>query len=79
MVQAIVDLSDNSNYILNLIKAKYNLKDKSSAIDRLAEEYALDFLEFELRPEYAKRLQEIRKGEKIKVKDVKAYFSSMRE
>jgi hypothetical protein len=39
MVQAIIDISDRSNRVLNLIKAKYGLGDKSYAIDRLTLEY----------------------------------------
>jgi hypothetical protein len=79
MVQAIVDICADANYVINLIKAKYGLKDKSEAIDRLAAEYARDNLDFELRPEYVKRLREIEKESKVKVKDAHGYFASMRE
>ncbi len=79
MVQAIVDIGADANYVINIVKAKYGLKDKSEAIDRLAAEYARDNLEFELRPEYARRLKEIEKESKIKVKDARGYFASMRE
>ncbi len=79
MVQAIVDIGADANYVINIVKAKYGLKDKSEAIDRLAAEYARDNLEFELRPEYVRRLKEIEKESKIKVKDARGYFASMRE
>ena len=79
MVQAIVDIGTDTNYVINLIKAKYGLKDKSEAIDRLAAEYARDSLDFELRPEYVKRLREIEKERTVKVKDAVGYFASMRD
>ncbi|HLC48287.1 MAG TPA: hypothetical protein VJI13_04405 [Candidatus Norongarragalinales archaeon] len=39
MVQAIIDISDRANRVLNLVKAKYDLQDKSDAIEKLASEY----------------------------------------
>jgi hypothetical protein len=33
MKQARVKMSDRTNQILNIVKAKYNLKDKSAAIE----------------------------------------------
>ena len=37
MVKAIIDISKDSNRILNIIKAEYDLKTKSEAIEKLAE------------------------------------------
>ena len=45
MVKAVIDIKEETNRILNIIKAKYGLKDKSSAIDKLCEEYAKEILE----------------------------------
>jgi len=78
MVQALVDISDDANYIINLVKAKYRLRDKSQAIDRMAEEYGKELLEPELRSEFIKRLRKIEKEKTIKINDVDEYFSSMR-
>jgi hypothetical protein len=39
MVQAIITIDDRTNRILNIIKAKYGLKDKSAAINQMAAEY----------------------------------------
>lgn len=33
MIQARVKISDRTNQVLNIVKAKYNLKDKSAALD----------------------------------------------
>ena len=67
MVQAIINISDHSNRILNIIKARYGLKDKSKAIDMMAERYEEALLEPELRPEYIKKALKIHAQPSIKV------------
>lgn len=65
--------------MLNVIKAKYRLRDKSAAIDRMAEEYGDEHLE--VRPEYWAKLKRISKQKKIKIggaKQITEYFESMR-
>ena len=51
MVQAIIDIEDHTNRILNMIKAKFGLKDKSAAINMMAQHYEQELLEPQLRPE----------------------------
>ncbi len=67
MVQAIINIDDNTNRILNIIKAKYGLKDKSAAINKMAEEYEEVILEPELKPEYIEKLRRIQKQEVLEV------------
>ncbi|AKB80756.1 hypothetical protein MSBR3_0178 [Methanosarcina barkeri 3] len=67
MVQAIINIDDHTNKILNIVKAKYGLKDKSAAIIKTAEEYEDMILEPELKPEYIEKLKEIEKTEAIDV------------
>ena len=67
MVQAIINIEDHTNRILNIIKAKYGLKDKSAAIDMMATEYEENILEPELRPEYIEKAKRIRKEKAIRV------------
>jgi Zn-dependent M32 family carboxypeptidase len=67
MVKAIINIDDHTNRILNIIKAKYGLKDKSAAIIKMAEEYENVILEPELKPEYIEKLKEIEKTEAIEV------------
>lgn len=62
MVQAIINIEEHTNQILNIIKAKFSLKDKSQAIDMMAEQYEEEVLEPELRPEYKVKLAKILKG-----------------
>ena len=70
MVQAIINIEDQTNRVLNIVKAKFGLKDKSQAIDLMAKQYEESVLEPELRPEYLKKLEKIRKGRYIKFNSV---------
>ena len=70
MVQALVNISDHSNRILNIVKAKHDLKDKSQAIDTVIAEYEEKILEPEFRPEFVKEIQRIRKGKFRKIKSL---------
>ncbi|MDD5331253.1 MAG: DUF2683 family protein [Candidatus Nanoarchaeia archaeon] len=70
MVQAFVNLSENANKVLNILKAKHALKDKSEAINMMAKEYQELILEPELRPEYVEKLIQIKKQKGIKFKSV---------
>ena len=67
MVQAIIDIQDHTNRVLNIVKAKYGLKDKSEAIDIMAEQYEESILEPELRPEYIEKARKIMKEKPIHV------------
>ena len=65
MVQALVKIDENTNRVLNVVKAKYGLKDKSEAINIVVKEYEENFLEPELRPKYKNKLLKIIKGKHI--------------
>lgn len=69
MVQALVQLDENTNRVLNIVKAKYSLKDKGEAIKFVVCEYAELEGEPELKPEFIKKMQEIIKQKSIKVDD----------
>lgn len=70
MVQAMIDIDEKTNRVLNIVKAKFGLKDKSEAINMVVTEYEQNFLEPELRPEYVKKLQKISKEKGIRFKSV---------
>lgn len=61
MVQAIINIQNTTNKVLNIIKAKYELKDKSQAIDYMAKEYEELILEPQLKPDYIEKAKEIMK------------------
>ena len=67
MVQAIIDIEDNTNRVLNIVKAKFGLKDKSEAINIMAKQYEESILEPELRPEYIEKAKKIMRQKKIHV------------
>ena len=65
MVQSISKLEEHANKVLNIIKAKFGLKDKSEAVNLVVEEYEHYFLEPELRTDYKKKLSKIMKGRHV--------------
>ena len=66
MVKAIININESTNRLLNILKAKYDLKDKSQAIDKMAKQYEEEILEPELRPEYIEKIKKIGKHGKFK-------------
>ena len=70
MVQAVINIDEHSNRVLNIVKAKYGLKDKSQAINIVVGEYERNFLEPELKPEYLEKLKRIQKDKGIPFKNI---------
>jgi len=66
MVQAVINIKERANRVLNIVKAKYGFKDKSQAIEHVVEQYESAFLEPELRPEYVEKIKKIQKHGKFK-------------
>ena len=69
MVQALIEVDENTNRVLNIVKAKYALNDKGEAIQFVVGKYIETENEPELRPEFIKKIQEIKKQKSIKVRD----------
>ncbi|HIH32034.1 TPA: DUF2683 family protein [Candidatus Woesearchaeota archaeon] len=70
MVQAIIDIDDKTNRVLNIVKAQFDLKDKSQAIQVIANRYEQEILEPTLRSEYLEKLSKVEKQKGIKFKNV---------
>ena len=66
MVQAMIDIPKQANQVLNIVKARYNLKTKSEAIATVVLAYGNELLEPNIRPAYLSKLQKIRKGKYTK-------------
>lgn len=66
MVQSIIDINEREDRVLNIVKAKFGLRNKSEAVALIAKIYEDSFLEPELKPEYIEKLDKIRKGKYIK-------------
>ena len=69
MVKAIINIPENENRILTILKGKYGLRNKEQVIISLIKE-AEENLEPELRPEYLKKLMRIDKEKGIPFKDI---------
>jgi len=70
MVQAMIEIPKEVNQILNIVKARYNLRTKSEAIARIVIECGGNILEPELRPEYLEKLKRIEKEKGISFKNI---------
>ena len=75
MVQAMIQISKDANQVLNIVKAKFNLKDKSQAIERVVLDYGKNFLEPELRPEFIEKMKLRQQEKTIKINDFEKHFS----
>ena len=71
MVQAMINISENTNQVLNIVKARFNLKDKSEAIEKVVIDYGEELLEPELRPEFIEEIKKIEKEKSIEFKNMK--------
>lgn len=74
MVKAIVNIDEHANRILNIVKAKENLKDKSEAINLILTLYGKEILESELRPEFIKEVLKAQNEEVVEIKDWNKHF-----
>ena len=74
MVQALIELDKNTNRVLNIVKAKYELKDKGKAIEFLVGRYIEEEDEPELRPEFIEKMKKIEKQKSIRIKDFAKHF-----
>ena len=61
MVQAMIEISNEVNQILNIVKARFGLNTKSEAIAKVVVEYGSELLEPELRPEYVEKIKKMEK------------------
>ena len=61
MVKAIVEIDEEANTVINILKAQYGLKDKSQAINEMAKQYKEIVLDSQVRPEYLLKLKRLRK------------------
>ena len=66
MVQAMINIDEHSNKVLNVIKALYSLKNKSEAIDFMTKEYEERLLQSEFRPEFVEKFKKHLKTAKYK-------------
>ena len=58
-ISARIELNEYANKVINMIKIKFGLKDKSEALNKFIELYGEDVIENEASEEYAKKVIEI--------------------
>jgi len=59
MISARLNLTEYSNKVLNMIKIKFDLKDKSEALNKFMNMFGEEIVEKEAKDAYIKRLIEI--------------------
>ncbi|MBT3464047.1 DUF2683 family protein [archaeon] len=59
MISARVKLNDYTNKVLNMIKIKYDLDDKSQALNKFADLYGEEIVEKQPKDEYVKKILKI--------------------
>lgn len=69
MVNALIQISENTNRVLNMVKAKFGLKDKSQAIELVVNKYIEFEEEPELRPEFIEEVLKAEKEKSVRVDD----------
>ena len=69
-----INISSHTNRVLNIVKAKFDLKNKSEAIDVMAQEYEEEILEPKLRPSFIARMKEIEKEPAISVENFRERY-----
>ena len=75
MVKAVVTINERTNRILNIVKAKYGLKDKSQALNLMAQQFEAHIMEPELRPEFIESLKDSETEKTVKVKNFNSRYS----
>ena len=69
MINALVRLDENTNRVLNIVKAQYDLKDKGEAIQLVVSKYVDVTKEPSLREDFVQKMKRIEKQKSIRVKD----------
>ena len=70
MVQAIININEYEDRILNIVKGKFGLKTKSESVNLIIDKFGEELLEPELRPEYLERLKRIDREKGIPFKNI---------
>lgn len=68
LINARVKLNNYSNRVFGVIKSKYDLKDKSEAINKFVELYGPNEISLDIKEEYINKLNDIQKNHLNKYK-----------
>lgn len=79
MVQALVEVDENTNRVLNIVKAKHSLQTKGQAIEFVVQQYIEKTEDPELRPEFIAKMKRIQKQKSVPVKDFAQRYGLRRD
>jgi hypothetical protein len=75
MVKNVINLDERESRVINIVKAKYGLKDRSQALSVIIKRYEECELEPQLRPEFVNDIEDtLKNGKFVKVKDFAQEF-----
>ena len=74
MTQALIQLSKEANHVLNVVKAKYNLKDKSAAVETVIEHFIECEGEPDLKEEFIERIKKAEQGKFVRVANFAKHY-----
>ncbi len=74
MVKAIIDINEDEDRVLNFVKGKFSLRDKSEAVSLIINQYEQELLEPELRQEYIEKMKNREKEPTVRVKEFRTHF-----
>ncbi|MBD3261902.1 MAG: DUF2683 domain-containing protein [Candidatus Altiarchaeales archaeon] len=69
MVQALIQLDDDTNRALNIVKTRYGLKNKGEAIEYVVNEFVDYENEPDLKPEFIEKMDAVSRQKSIRVDD----------
>ena len=74
MVSSVIDISERANRIIAIVKARYGLRGKSEAIEKITEEYENRILEAQFKPQFVEDVLRAEKEKSIKIKSIADIF-----
>jgi len=74
--QALITLTDEANRLLNIIKAKYNMRDKSQAVEAVIEHYIECAGEPDFHEEFIERIKRAEKGKFIRINNFAKHYGA---
>lgn len=74
MVNALINIDENTNRVLSVIRARQGLKDKGEAVEWIVEKFVEAQAEPELRPDFVEKIQEIERQKSINIDDFLEHY-----
>jgi hypothetical protein len=69
MVKGLIEIDENTNRVLSVVRAKHGLKDKGKAVEWIVGKFIESQNEPELKPEFVEKMKRIERQKSILVED----------